>query len=257
MKRMFLFFYFLLAAAVLVGCAAVERSGNEKAEAALGELPASFRGPLPCADGPGIRYHLSLFEDGVYTLETVYLGSDEANRFHEKGEWSLDGAGKTLTLTDDEGARLWRVRDAATLEALDLEGNEIESSLNYTLKRTDGFVTETLENSYWRLTELRGESVETTQGQREAHLVLHPEEQRVAGATGCNQLSGRYQLEDDQLSFGPLATTRMACMNEANVESRFLAALEETTSYRVLADRLELYNDEGELLAQFVVQHLT
>ncbi len=151
-------------------------------------------------------------------------GSDEANRFHEKGEWSLDGAGKTLTLTDDEGARLWRVRDAATLEALDLEGNEIESSLNYTLKRTDGFVTETLENSYWRLTELRGEPVETTQGQREAHLVLHPEEQRVAGATGCNQLSGRYQLEDDQLSFGPLATTRMACMNEANVESRFLAA---------------------------------
>lgn len=257
MKRMFLFFYFLLAAVFLVGCAAVERSGAEKAEAAFGELPASFRGELPCADCAGIRYHLSLFADGVYTLETVYLGDGEEGRFHERGEWSLDGAGDTLMLTDDEGPRLWRVRDASTLEALDLEGNEIESSLNYTLKRTDGFVTETLENRYWRLTELKGEPVEVAQGQREAHLVLHTEENRVAGATGCNRLSGSYRLEDDRLSFGPLATTRMACMNEANVESRFLAALEETASYRVLADRLELYDDEGERLARFVVQHLT
>ncbi|CBV41535.1 META domain-containing protein [Halomonas elongata] len=257
MKRMFLFCYFLLAAVFLVGCAAAERSGTEKAEATFGELPASFRGTLPCADCPGIRYQLSLFADGVYTLETVYLGSDEANRYHEKGEWSLDGAGKTLTLTDDEGTRLWRVQDASTLEALDLEGNEIESSLDYTLKRTDGFVTETLEDSYWRLVELKGESVEASQGQREAHLVLHSEANRVAGATGCNQLSGSYRLEGDRLSFGPLATTRMACMNGADVESRFLAALEDTTSYRVLADRLELYDDEGKLLALFAVQHLT
>ncbi|MDL4861377.1 META domain-containing protein, partial [Halomonas elongata] len=107
------------------------------------------------------------------------------------------------------------------------------------------------------LVELKGESVEASQGQREAHLVLHSEANRVAGATGCNQLSGSYRLEGDRLSFGPLATTRMACMNGADVESRFLAALEDTTSYRVLADRLELYDDEGKLLALFAVQHLT
>ncbi|MDN3557412.1 META domain-containing protein [Halomonas maura] len=256
MKRMFLYAYFLLTAVFLVGCAALERAGKQ--EPALGELPASFRGELPCADCEGIRYHLSLFPDGVYTLATAYLGPDERRRFHERGNWSLDGSHRTLTLAGgDQGPRLWRVRDADTLELLDLEGREIDSALDYRLRRTEAFVSETLEDTYWKLVQLGDTPVTVPAEGREPHLVLHGEDNRVAGATGCNRLAGAYLLRGDALRFGTLAGTRMACAKGAPLESRFLAALEATAGYRVLADQLEFYDARGRLLARFVVRHLT
>ncbi|ALM54008.1 META domain-containing protein [Halomonas huangheensis] len=258
MKRIFSLAYFLLAAIFLAGCAVAERSGND-AEAALGELPASYQGDLPCADCAGIRHHLSLFEGGVYRLEMIYMGKGEEARFDEQGEWSLDTTGRTLTLDDGEQPRKWRVEDDSTLEALDLEGNEIESTLDYTLKRTDGLVTENLENTYWKLIELGGESIEVTEGQREPHLVLHATDSRVAGSTGCNRLMASYEKDGDSLRFSQPATTMMACLNDADasVEPRFLEVLEETTSYRVLADQLELRDDDGKVMARFEVRHLT
>ncbi len=256
MKRFLCFSYFLLVAAWLAGCAAIERSPT--AEAALGELPASYRGELPCADCAGVRYHLSLFPDGVYTLKTVYLGAGEGRRFLERGEWALDASGDILTLSGGgQGPRQWRVGDAAgSLEMLDLEGQAIDSALDYRLMRTPAFVTVTLENTYWKLIELGGEPVDAVEGRREPHLVLHPDQGRVAGATGCNRLSGEYRRDGETLSLGPLATTRMACVPGHDLEPRFLSALEATAGYRVRADRLELVDAAGEVLARFEVRHL-
>ncbi|MDR5866702.1 META domain-containing protein [Halomonas koreensis] len=256
MKRIFHLSFFLFAALWLAGCAALERASDP--EVALGELPASFQGELPCADCAGIRYRLSLFPDGVYTLKTDYLGEGERRRFHEQGQWSLDGAGRTLTLAGgDQGPRQWRVQDARTLEMLDLEGRRIDSELDYRLKRTEAFVTESLENTYWKLIELDGAPVPAVDAGREPHLVFHPSEGRVAGATGCNRLTGSYQRDASTLSFGALASTRMACADAMRLESRFLAMLERVDRYRVLADRLEFYDARGEVLARFEVRHLT
>jgi heat shock protein HslJ len=257
MKRIFQFVGFLAMALWLAGCAAFERS--PQAETALGELPASYRGELPCADCAGIRHHLSLFPDGVYSLETVYLGSEEDRRFHEQGEWSLDATGDTLTLAGgDSGPRQWRIRgEAASLEMLDLEGREIDSSLNYRLQRTEEFVTETLEDSYWKLIELGGEAVSVKEGTREPHLVFHADQARLSGFSGCNRLTGEYQRDGDSLSIGPLVSTRRACLPGHDLEPRFLAMFEEVAGYRVRADRLELVDAEGEVLARFEVRHLT
>ena len=41
---------------------------------ALARFPATFEGELPCADCPGIFYHLDLFEDQVFFLRMTYLG---------------------------------------------------------------------------------------------------------------------------------------------------------------------------------------
>ncbi|ATJ84062.1 META domain-containing protein [Halomonas beimenensis] len=254
MKRIFDLSFFLLIALWLAGCAALERSPEPRA--VLGQLPASFRGELPCADCPGIRYHLSLFPDGIYTLKATYLGEGERRRFHEQGRWAVDGAGRTLTLAGgDQGPRQWRIHDSASLEMLDLEGQAIVSALDYRLQRTEAFVTETLENTYWKLIELGGVPVEPVA--REPHLIFQAEQGRLVGATGCNRLTGRYRREGQDLTLGPLASTRMACLDGMQVESRFLAMLERVVGFRVLADRLELYGAEGELLARFEVRHLT
>ncbi len=54
--------------------------------------------------------------------------------------------------------------------------------------------TAQLENTYWKLMTLGGESMESPEGAREIHIVLHSEGNRVAGFAGCNQMMGSYTL---------------------------------------------------------------
>jgi uncharacterized lipoprotein YbaY/heat shock protein HslJ/uncharacterized lipoprotein NlpE involved in copper resistance len=101
---------------------------------ALGQLPASFSGDLPCADCPGIRYQLNLFPDHVFFLRITYLGKDES--FDDLGTWMVSSDEKTLVLQGGRQASdRFAIKDEATLRKLDLEGHAIASALNYDLKR--------------------------------------------------------------------------------------------------------------------------
>lgn len=263
MKRWFNMALLVLMATLLAACSNVNQgtgsSGASGSGTVLGDLPAAYRGELPCADCEGIRYHLALFKDKRYTLETVYLGTDEQNHFKKQGQWSLNDKSDTLTLDGiNDGPNQWRVISADTIEQLDMQGQPINSQMNYKLQRIEPFLTEPLENSYWKLTQLSGEPVSVEEGQSEAHIVLHSEDNRVSGATGCNRVMGSFETTGDKLKLQQLATTMMACDNASMaLEQRFLAMLNEVASYRVLVDHLELYNDGGELLARFELVHLT
>ncbi|HQR60553.1 MAG TPA: YbaY family lipoprotein [Methylophilaceae bacterium] len=106
---------------------------NATDEQVIGPLPASFAGDLPCADCQGIRYQLDLFADHAFFLRMSYMGKNRA--FDDIGTWSL-ADGRTLILDGGREARVrFSVKEAATLRKLDQEGREIESALNYDLKR--------------------------------------------------------------------------------------------------------------------------
>jgi heat shock protein HslJ len=117
-------------------------------------------------------------------------------------------------------------------------------------------VTEPLENTYWKLVRLRDEPVIVEPNQREPHIVLHAQGQRVGGSGGCNNLLGGYRLDDNRIAFEKLASTMMACVAGMQQEQRFLEALGETASWRVLGSHLELYDSAGTLLAQFEARHM-
>lgn len=108
-----------------------------------------------------------------------------------------------------------------------------------------------LENTYWKLVELEGEPTIVLPNQREAHFVLVPDEHRVRGSGGCNQLHGTYETEGDCLSFGPLATTRKMCAGIMEQEQAFFKALDATTRYQIDGESMDLFADE-KLLARFV-----
>lgn len=108
-----------------------------------------------------------------------------------------------------------------------------------------------LEGTYWRAIELAGKSTPAQDPKREAHLIFQPGG-RVAGSDGCNRISGGYQRQDDALSFGPIAGTRMACPDSAEIEGAFQAALKGTTRFRITGDRLELLDASGARTAAFV-----
>lgn len=108
-----------------------------------------------------------------------------------------------------------------------------------------------LENTYWKLVELRGEPVVVLPNHREAHLVLVPAEHTVRGSGGCNQLKGSYETEGDRLSFNLLATTRKMCAGILiKQEQTFLEALKNATHYRIDGETMGLFAG-GRLLVRF------
>jgi copper homeostasis protein (lipoprotein) len=106
--------------------------------------------------------------------------------------------------------------------------------------------TVTLAYTEWALVELGGEPVEVGPDEIVPSLVLDLEESHVSGSGGVNRLTGAFALNEDELRFGPLATTRMAGPEKAMERERaFLAALERATSYELDARTLTLLADEN------------
>ena len=73
------------------------------------------------------------------------------------------------------------------------------------------------------------------------------ERDRVSGNDGCNTFSGSYQADGSELTFGPLAVTRMACGSPADEVSREVtAAIARVRSYELAGDALRMKDADGE-----------
>jgi heat shock protein HslJ len=111
-----------------------------------------------------------------------------------------------------------------------------------------------LERTRWTLASLGASGAPIVKTPNEAFLVFGAEPDRVQGAGGCNHLAGSYVRSGDELRFGPLASTRMACVTGGEVEAGLHAALERTARFRIHADALELFDASGALLATFTAR---
>lgn len=124
--------------------------------------------------------------------------------------------------------------------------------LLFVLKNADAQTgSEALYQSRWNLVQLGKTKIGASGGPRDAHLLFSTgTPNRVNGATGCNRLSGTFELSgSNRIRFAPLATTRMMCAGD-RTESRFLTALKQTDRYRVGNNQLLLYRGKV-LLAKF------
>ncbi len=104
--------------------------------------------------------------------------------------------------------------------------------------------TSAVEGTYWKAIELAGKPVPTQDPKREAHLQFQAGG-RVSGSDGCNRITGAYELHGDRVTFGQMAGTQMACLDEDDIERRFRDALQSATRLTVTGDRLELFEPTG------------
>lgn len=76
---------------------------------------------------------------------------------------------------------------------------------------------------------------------------------RVSGNTGCNMTSGSYTTTGDELSIGPLVTTRRACAEERGneLERTYVGAIESARRFRIVNGELELLDGGGTVVARF------
>ena len=112
-------------------------------------------------------------------------------------------------------------------------------------------VNPALENTYWKLIQLGENTQVLGKDKQEPHITLRPDQKRMAGTGGCNRLMGAYTLEGEQLKFGQVASTMMACAEGMEQERAFADALQQVARWRIVAGKLELLDGSGEVLARF------
>ncbi|ARD45728.1 META domain-containing protein [Colwellia sp. PAMC 21821] len=114
-----------------------------------------------------------------------------------------------------------------------------------------------LTNTYWKLVQLGGTNVEMTpEQQTERHFTLHSNDGRIAGFSGCNRFFGQFNTKEltigaGDIQFNALGATQMACPDVKVNEQTVLNVFALTTAYKITAESLVLFNQDGLELASF------
>lgn len=92
----------------------------------------TYIGTIPCADCSGISQKLTLKTDNTFILESIYLGNEDEKPFIEKGTFKAEN--KQLVLSLKHAPSIYKI-GIGYVEQLDMEGKQIQSSLNYKLTK--------------------------------------------------------------------------------------------------------------------------
>lgn len=103
--------------------------------------------------------------------------------------------------------------------------------------------TNPLFKSKWVLSELNGTPVQMSNTDKDAHLNFLFNGMGVSGSGGCNRLTGTFISKGDDLSFGPLASTKMMCA-DSQFETAFFSVIEKVNQYAIVDNVLELKQDK-------------
>ena len=110
--------------------------------------------------------------------------------------------------------------------------------------------SEMLDQRQWELTELPGLSPLAVGPNKLFLSFKGGQVNNVSGFTGCNRLSGTFELTGASLiKFSPLASAKMACMGD-NIETPFLQALDRVNNCSITDNQL-LLNNGKKLVAKF------
>ncbi|HLV52743.1 MAG TPA: META domain-containing protein [Cryomorphaceae bacterium] len=84
------------------------------------------------------------------------------------------------------------------------------------------------------------------------HFRIQANDSAVAGYTGCNHFMGTSTLgENSAIAFSKMASTRMACLDAAVSEYRFLQIFENAAQFSLSGDTLTLRDEAGNELGDF------
>ncbi len=119
-----------------------------------------------------------------------------------------------------------------------------------------GADTSGIQETYWKLTELRGRIIDSTpQDQREIHIKFRSTG-KVEGFGGCNGFGGNYELmPGDKIAITNIIHTQIACP-QLDIENELYKALEEADNYNLSDTALALNKARMAPLARFRAVHL-
>ena len=86
-------------------------------------------------------------------------------------------------------------------------------------------------------------------------LTLDDSTHHAYGFAGCNQYNANYTLTDSALTFGPVMSTKMACLESMEIEMVFLSTLPYVTNWQQPDSILTLTSSGGVVVKLRLGQH--
>ena len=173
----------------------------------------------------------------AFLPETLWRGSPAAGR--DLVVWLQDS-----TCTDNmSGTKL-----PVTARVSTPDGRFLSGCCRVPAKATGGGAMAGLESGTWRLKELPG-AQSAALATLKRPVTMRLESGRLTGFAGCNNFSGSYALDGDQLKIGPVASTQMACPEPgSSIETAFHKALSGTLRFALDGDHLTATTTSGDTL---------
>jgi copper homeostasis protein (lipoprotein) len=113
----------------------------------------------------------------------------------------------------------------------------------------------TLTGNFWRITDLGTTPVVPPEGAREPFVVFR--EDSFNATVGCNMMRGGYETEGEALTFGPAASTMMACPEPLDGwEGSLAETLGATARHAIAGETLVVMDADGAPLATFTAVYL-
>jgi heat shock protein HslJ len=111
---------------------------------------------------------------------------------------------------------------------------------------------EDLEGTVWRMNAYRDSTGKRIETRAEVQTTAEYMGGLLSGRGGCNSYTGSYEVDRDQIDFGPVASTMMACPPEVmEQESGYLNALSNASSFTVEEGVLILRDSVGEMVIEY------
>ncbi len=111
----------------------------------------------------------------------------------------------------------------------------------------------TLTNTYWKAVTISGEAITV---ENKEPFVQFKDDGSTNGHLGCNNFSGSYEVNEQTLTFNPLASTKKMCVSQMDIEAAMSAALAATAKYSINGEQLTLLDDSDEPLATFAATYM-
>ena len=210
----------------------------------------------PLAAGTGIS--------AQFTSDGKVSGSAGCNRY--RGKYTVSGGNITFDpsiattmmaclqpVMDQESAYLKMLGEAKTYS---VKGDELTlTGANNTTLATYKAETQDLAGTNW-------EAIGYNNGKQAVVSVMlgttitasFGKGGNLTGNAGCNDYNGTYTVSGNQITIGPLASTRKMCNDPAGVmdqDAQYLAALGTAATYKIEDMALELRTKDGSLVADF------
>lgn len=145
-------------------------------------------------------------------------------------------------------ARNVKKENDGTVTLLDGDGKQV-AKLE---KRFEDMTYAALEGK-WTIAKVYGQSVKTTKDSSAPKLSIDTKANRLSGNAGCNRMMGGIEhgkYGSRSISFGQVATTRMACP-DMETEKNVLAALAEVKSFgKLLNGHVAFFNNSGMIVME-------
>lgn len=108
-----------------------------------------------------------------------------------------------------------------------------------------------LEGASWVLTQMVDAQGETQIVGRRVNAEF--DGSSVSGVSGCNTYNASYEATGDEISFGPISGTEMACSPDVMaVEARYLELLSQVGSFRISGRSMSMNDADGTPVLQFM-----